>query len=185
MNRFVSIDASTNSVAFSVFSNDSLEFFGKILFEGKTPYEKLLDASRKLEAFSSQLGDFSFIVIEQPVHINSPKTLSDLAIVHGGIVASLSSSAKVRVASVPPIAWQAFIKNGRLVTAEKQKIRKDFPGKTDSWYKKYERVFRKQRTIDFVVDRYDRQITDDDIADAVAIGHYAVFNWDKLFGTIE
>jgi hypothetical protein len=85
-----------------------------------------------------------------------------------------------KIKSINPISWQTFIGNGRLTAAEKQVIRSDNPGKSDSWYKAQEREFRKQRTIKFANTYYDRKIEDNDVADAVGIGHYALNNWGKL-----
>jgi hypothetical protein len=39
---------------------------------------------------------------------------------------------------------------------------------------------RKQRTIELVEEIYGRVITDNDVSDAVGVGHYAVHNWEKL-----
>jgi hypothetical protein len=70
--------------------------------------------------------------------------------------------------------------NKKLTTKEKQDIRAEFPDKSASWYKTYERELRKQRTINFISTYYDKQILDNDVADACAIGHYAIHNWDRL-----
>jgi hypothetical protein len=112
--------------------------------------------------------------------MNSPKTAADLALVQGAILAALSTAGVKEIKSINPIAWQTFIKNGRLTTPEKQAIRNEHPGKSDAWYKNKEREFRKQRTINFVNKKYNRLVTDNDIADAIGLGHYAIFNWDKL-----
>ena len=61
-------------------------------------------------------------------------------------------------------------------------IRSHNPGKSDSWYKSYERSFRKQRTINFINLNYDRKIDDNDVADACGIGHWAMHNWNKAIG---
>jgi hypothetical protein len=180
-NRFCSIDASTNSIAFAIFDNDTLVKFGKINFKGNNAYEKVSDASKKLYAFFSMFDSFDYVLIEQTAFLNSPKTLSDLAMVHGAIIGVMSMTGDITVNSVPPIAWQTFIKNGRLTVPEKTVIRKEFPDKSDSWYKAKERDVRKQKTIDFVNNRYGKNVSDNDIADAIGIGHYAIFNWDKLF----
>lgn len=179
-NKFCSIDASTNSIAFAIFENDELVRIGKINFQGKTNYEKVADASRKLHSFFSAYGGIETVVIEHTVFMNSPKTAADLALVQGAILGSMSLAGVTTIKSINPIAWQTFIKNGRLTTPEKQLIRNEFPGRSEAWYKGREREFRKQRTIDFVNKRYNRSIDDNDVADAVGIGHYAIFNWEKL-----
>ena len=178
--NFVSIDANSTSIAFAVWKDDKLDSIGKISWEGKTTYEKLQSASKVVKAFFDYYADIHVVVIEHTIFMNSPKTAADLALVQGAILGAMSNAGVEQIKSINPIAWQTFIKNGRLTTPEKQLIRNEFPGKSDAWYKTREREFRKQRTIKFVNDRYKRTISDNDVADAVGIGHYAIFNWDKL-----
>jgi len=61
-------------------------------------------------------------------------------------------------------------------------VRSQNPGKSQAWYKGYERGIRKQRTIKFININYDRSIDDNDVADACGIGHWAIHNWDKAIG---
>ncbi len=49
-----------------------------------------------------------------------------------------------------------------------------------AWYKAKERSIRKERTIDIVSFKYNVNITDNDVADAVGIGMFAIDNWDKV-----
>lgn len=179
-NSFISIDANSTSIAFAIWENDQLQKVGKIVWEGKTNYEKVADASRKLYAFFSAIENIDTVVIEHTVFMNSPRTAADLAVVQGAILGAMSMAGVKNIKSINPIAWQTFIKNGRLTTPEKQVIRNENPGKSDAWYKNKEREFRKLRTISFVNQRYGRSVSDNDIADAIGIGHYAIFNWDKL-----
>lgn len=179
-NRFVSIDANSTSIAFAVWMNDDLASFGKISWAGKTNYEKVQQAAQVVRDFFNYYGDMDTVVIEHTVFMNSPKTAADLALVQGAILGAMSISGVREIKSTNPIAWQSFIKNGRLTTPEKQVIRNDNPGKSDAWYKNKEREFRKLRTIKFVNDRYKKNVTDNDVADAIGIGHYAIFNWERL-----
>ena len=178
--RICAIDASTNSIAFAIFDGDNLESVGKINFAGNTTYQKISDSSKKALSFFNLFDKFDAVVIEHTVYLNSPKTAADLALVQGSILGAISLSGVKEIKSINPIAWQTFIGNGRLTTPEKQIIRSDNPGKSESWYKAQEREFRKQRTIRFVNTIYDRKISDNDVADAVGIGHYAINNWSKL-----
>jgi len=73
------IDASTNSLAFAIFSNKDLKMIGKINFEGNNTYEKVMDACKKTKAFFDYNNGFEAIVIEHTVYMNSPKTAADLA----------------------------------------------------------------------------------------------------------
>jgi hypothetical protein len=178
--RICSIDASTNSLAFASFDGDDLEAIGKIEFRGATTYEKVADAAAKTQAFFDLYGTPDAVVIEHTVFINSPKTAADLALVQGAILGAMSVCGVKNIKSINPIAWQTFIGNGRLTTPEKQVIRSDSPGKSESWYKAQERSFRKQRTMHFVEIQYDKILLDDDVADAIGVGHYAINNWSKL-----
>ena len=179
-NRFCSIDANSTSIAFAVWLNDDLESCGKISWGGKTNYEKVAAASRTVKDFFTHYGEIDTVVIEHTVFMNSPKVAADLSLIQGAILGGMSLAGVQEIKSINPIAWQTFIKNGRLTTPEKQAIRNEFPGKSDAWYKNKERDFRKQRTIEFVNKKYNRTVSDNDVADAIGIGHYAIFNWDRL-----
>jgi len=177
--KILSIDASTNSIAFAVFEDKKLIMHGKINFEGKTVYQKVQDASRKLSVFLEKVGG-STIVIEHTVFMNSPKTVADLALVQGAILGAAGIN-KIPVAgSVNPITWQSFIGNKILSKIEKKEMADVNPGKSVAWYKAREREFRKQKTINFVNAYYDKSVNDDDVADAIAIGHWAINNWEKV-----
>lgn len=177
--KVFAIDASTNSIAFSVFANGKLDCFGKVRFEGKTAYSKVQDAARKLVPFF-ELFPGSVIVIEHTVFMNSPKTAADLALVQGAILGSAGVN-NIKVAgSVNPVTWQSFIGNKRLTNLEKKEIKDANPGKSVAWYKAHERELRKQKTIHFVNTYFDKTIDDDDVADAVAIGYWAISNWEKV-----
>ena len=174
-----SIDASTNSLAFAIFSDDNLKQFGKLNFQGVNTYAKVKDAARKTLAFFKQF-EIDAIVIEHTVFINSPKTAADLALVQGAMLGA-AGIAGIKVAgAVNPISWQSFIGNGKITKDGKLLIRKDNPGKSESWYKSFEREARKQKTINFVNINYDVVIDDNDVADAIGIGHWAIHNWGKL-----
>lgn len=174
-----SIDASTNSLAFAIFSENKLVTYGKIKFEGNNSYQKLGDAARKSMPFFKQF-DIDAIVIEHTVFINSPKTASDLALIQGALLGAARISGVRTAGSINPITWQTFIGNNKLTVKEKQALVDEFPGKSKNWYQNKSREFRKQRTIKFVNTYYDKQITDDDVADAIGIGHYAINNWEKI-----
>jgi hypothetical protein len=79
------IDASTNSLAFAIFSDKELVASGKIKFSGTDTYAKVGDAARKSLAFLEKF-DIDAIVIEHTVFMNSPKTAADLALVQGGLL---------------------------------------------------------------------------------------------------
>jgi hypothetical protein len=180
--RICAIDASTNSLAFAIYIDGKLDSVGKINFEGKDIYEKVGDAAIKTRAFFNNFINVDAIVIEHTVFMNSPKTAADLALVQGAILGSAGQTGTQIIGKVSPITWQNFIGNKKISKEEQLLIRSTNPGKSVSWYKSYERNLRKERTIRFINTIYDRTISDNDVADACGIGHWALSNWDKAIG---
>lgn len=178
------IDASTNSLAFAIFNTKekTLGSFGKLFFEGGNIYEKVMDSGKKVKAFLDYYGGFESIVIEHTVFMNSPKTAADLALVQGAILGAAGQSGTQTIGRVSPITWQNFIGNKKISKEEQLLIRSQIPGKSESYYKAHERMLRKERTINFINMNYDRNIDDNDVADACGIGHWAINNWDKAIG---
>jgi hypothetical protein len=181
-NTICAIDASTNSLAFALYNKDTLGAIGKINFEGNNTYEKVMDAGKKVKAFLDFYNGFEAIIIEHTVFMNSPKTAADLALVQGAILGAAGQSGTKVIGKVSPITWQNYIGNKKISKDEQLFIRAQNPGKSVSWYKAYERMLRKERTIKFINTIYDRNITDNDVADACGIGHWAIKNWDKALG---
>lgn len=179
--RFCAIDASTNSLAFAIFDNKNIIACGKINFAGANTYEKVIDAAVKTKAFFDKF-EFDTIVIEHTVFMNSPKTAAQLAMVQGALLGAASMAGVKLIGSVSPMTWQNYIGNKKLTKEEKAEIVKKNPGKSVSWFKNEERKLRKQRTISFININYDKFLMDDDVADACAIGHWALHNWTKAFG---
>jgi hypothetical protein len=173
------IDASTNSLAFAVFNNNHLGNIGKIKFEGSTNYEKVMDACSKTKAFFEYCGGFEKIVIEHTVFMNSPKTAADLALVQGALLGAAGLTGTKIIGTVAPITWQNYLGNKKITKEEQVAIRLKNPGKSNSWYKTYERQIRKERTIKLIEINYNKNINDNDVADACGIGHWAINNWDK------
>ena len=175
------IDASTNSLAFAIFDTKekTLHSIGKINFKGLNTYEKVMDAGKKVKAFIDIYGGFEAIVIEHTVFMNSPKTAADLALVQGAILGAAGQANTTTIGRVAPITWQNYIGNKKISKEEKLSIKALNPDKSDSWIKTYERDLRKQRTIRYINTMYDRTITDNDVADACGIGHWAINNWEK------
>lgn len=178
--KICAVDASTNSIAFAIFDNKKLITVGKLNFTGETVYEKIGDAYAKTRALFD-LYEIDVVVIEHTVFMNSPKTVSDLALVQGSILAAFWECGIKEVGSVSPITWQNFIGNKRFTKEEKILMRSQSPNKSDSWYKTQEREIRKEKTIRFINLQYDKNITDNDVADACGIGHWAINNIDKAF----
>ena len=174
------IDASTNSLAFAIFNDSVLGSIGKINFNGKTNYEKVMDACAKTKAFFEHFGGFEAIVIEHTVFMNSPKTAADLALVQGALLGAAGLTGTKVIGTVAPITWQNYLGNKKITKEEQIIIRSKNPGKSDSWYKGKEREFRKNRTIRLVNIEFMTDVDDNDVADAIAIGWYATNNWNKI-----
>lgn len=178
-NNIFAIDSSTNSIAFSHYIDGELERWGKIKFQGQDVYQKAGDACKKVHAYA-KLYDIEYVVFESAIYANSPKTAMHLALVQGSIMGALALNGAKKIVSTSPVQWQNWIGNKRLTDAEKKAIRAKTPGKSNSWYKGQERLFRKQRTINLMNLKFDINLSDDDVADAVAIGYFARENWTKL-----
>ena len=180
--RICAIDASTNSLAYAVYAGKELKEYGKINFEGSDIYVKVGDAARKTKAYFDTVMKADAIVIEHTVFMNSPKTAADLALVQGALLGAAAMCGIRTVGKVSPITWQNYIGNKKISKEEKAIIVARNPGKSESWYKTFERNLRKQRTIDFIEFEYKRKIEDNDVADACGIGHWAINNWNKAMG---
>jgi hypothetical protein len=180
--RICAIDASTNSLAYATFHSGFLKECGKIYFEGKDIYDKVGDAAAKTRLYFEKYINVDAIVIEHTVFMNSPKTAADLALVQGALLGSAAISGIRTFGKVSPITWQNYIGNKKISKDEQLFIRSQNPGKSESWYKSYERMLRKERTIKFINTTYDKAIDDNDVADACGIGHWAINNWTKAIG---
>ncbi|MFZ9242572.1 MAG: hypothetical protein ACO295_05110 [Sediminibacterium sp.] len=177
--NILAIDASTNSMAFSIFEKGELKKFGKVNFIGHHVYEKTGDATKKISAFLKDY-DIEAIVIESAIYTNSQKTAINLSLVQGAILGATQMYKKRVIVSCSPVSWQNWIGNKRLTKEEKRKIHEDNPNRSFSWYKSKEREIRKQRTIRIVNIEFGTNVDDDDVADAIAIGWYSSENWSKL-----
>ena len=134
--RLCTVDASTQSIAFAIFEEDRLIKYGKVRFDGTRNYDKVADAAKKCVQLFSKFKVDS-LVIEHTIYLNSPKTAADLALVQGAILGAAAQN-KIKLAgAINPIAWQTFIGNGKFTKEAKLAIRKDNPGKSESWYKNH------------------------------------------------
>ena len=173
------IDASTNNIAFAFYVDKKLNQYGKINLQGNNIYQKTIDATAKTRALFNHYKDLDAVVIEHTVFMNSPKTAADLALVQGAIIGGIGLAGIKTIGRVSPITWQSFLGNKKLTKEEQFQIRSLNPDKSLSWYKAYERDFRKKRTIKLLEIIYDKTILDYDVADAAGIGHWSINNWDK------
>jgi Holliday junction resolvasome RuvABC endonuclease subunit len=178
-NRIVSIDASTNNIAYAIFEGNDLVSSGKASFTGTNVFKKIASAVDIVHTVVKEMN-VDALIIERAVFINSPKTMSELSMVQGAIIAGAALAGVNVFKGTNPVAWQSFIGNKVLTKMEKLDIVAAHPGKSKSYYKSLERDIRKQKTINFVNINYDLDVSDNDIADAIGIGHYSLRNWEKL-----
>ena len=151
--------------------------WGKIEFVGSDIYEKIYDAKVKVHAMLNELKA-DYIAVEGAVLVRSPDAVIKLSYVYGVVIAELMSTGS-KVTTISPTAWQAFIGNKNPTKAEKEKLRAENPGYADSWYKNKMRNIRKQRTVDWVKDKFDINLTDFDVADSFGISYYASMELTK------
>lgn len=170
-NKVLGIDASTNSIAFCLMDHKAPVKWGEIHFEGGDVYERILDAKRKVKAFKQELNT-DFVVIEAAISVKSVHTGMKMAYVFGAIMGELLSD-NIKVVEVHPITWQSYIGNKNYTKAEKQAIKNEFPGKSESWIKGKIRERRKEKTIRFV-NSLGVETESDNVADAVGIAWYAI-----------
>ena len=176
----LAIDSSTNSMAFSIFTDRELIKYGKINFYGNHVYERTGDANKKISQFLKDY-DIDAIVIESAIYTNSQNTAISLSLVQGAILGASQMYHKAPIVSCSPVSWQNWIGNGKLKKEEKFAIRELYGhDKSFSFYKTKEREMRKNRTINKINMQFDINVDDDDVADAIAIGWYSSENWHKL-----
>ena len=169
--RVLGIDASTNSVAFCLMENDKPIKWGKIEFSGADIYEKIYDAKVKMNAMLKELKS-DYIAVEGAILVRSPDAVIKLSYVYGVVIAELMSTG-AKVITISPTSWQAYIGNKNPTKADKEAVRVEFPGRSDSWYKSKIREMRKQRTVDYFNYKYDLVLKDFDVADAFGIAYYS------------
>jgi Holliday junction resolvasome RuvABC endonuclease subunit len=169
--KVLGIDASTNSIAFCLMQDKKAVKWGEIQFEGNDVYQRILDAKRKIKSFKNEL-DTDFVVIEAAISVRSVHTGIKMAYVFGAIMGELLSD-NIEVVEVHPITWQSYLGNKNFTKAEKQAVKNEFPGKSETWYKGKIREIRKGKTILFARSM-GIETESDNVADAAGIAWYAV-----------
>ena len=178
------VDASTNSLAFSLFENGRLIKYGKIRFNGSDSIYKAGDAGKMCLSFFKNISADA-LVLESVIYSTSPKTTVNLALVQGAILSVAQITGIPIVKTVSPMSWQSHISNRLLTAEEKNSIEKNNPGKSASWYKTKQRETRKNKTIEMVNKKYKIKVSDDDVADAIGIGWYVSDRWNAIFNGQE
>lgn len=169
--RVMGIDASTQSIAFSVWFNRRPVQWGKLPLRGADSYAKIGDAAKKTFVLLD-LFEVDYIAIEQAVFVNNMGVVKKLAYVFGAVLGQ-AGLRDIPIMDVSPLSWQPYIGNPTWTKAEKAALRKQHPGKSKSWYSNEMRKQRKRKTIDILNKQYGIDVTDDDVADAIGVGAYA------------
>lgn len=164
--KILGIDASTNSIAFCLINEKTPIKWGEVKFHGASVYERILDAKNKVKSIREQL-DYDIIYIEAAVSVMSVATGLKMAYMFGAIMGELMNDS-IKVVEVHPLKWQGYINNPNFTKSQKEEVKKEFPGKSDSWYKNKVRELRKQRTMDFAK-TLGVNTTNDNVADALGV----------------
>ena len=169
--RVMGIDASTHTIAFAIFENGKPYQYGEISFEGRTVYERILNAKRIVRALKDRF-DVDFIAIEAAVMVRSIETGLKMAYIFGAIMGELLESGAT-VVEVHPITWQSYIGNKNFTKAEKEAVKKANPGRSENWIKAEIRNIRKHKTLSYMAN-LGIKTDSDNVADAAGIAWYAL-----------
>ena len=172
--RVMGIDCSTHSFAFAIIDNGTMVKYGEIFFTGATVFERLNDARHKIQLLMKHF-DADFICIEAAVMVRSISVAIKLAYVYGAVMSVLLEN-KATVVEVTPVAWQSFIGNKNFTKVEKEVLKRDYPGKSASWYTTKSREIRKARTLSWAKDKFGVVTTSDNVGDSCGVAFYAYQN---------
>lgn len=170
--RIVCIDNSTNSTAWVIFKGKKLESYGEIKFSGKDTHERIVKVRDALEPLRKECENITELYIEQTTFVQSQKTVILLGLAEGAAIASISHP-QMRIHRVSPLVWQRYIGNPPLSAPEKAKIKKENPDKSANWLKEQGRKVRKQRTIDYIHEKFGIADPSDNICDAFGLAVWA------------
>lgn len=166
------VDMSSTSLAFSVFEQSSLSQWGKVYIDGSDNFSKCGDVIKKFSGLCS-LVQPDLVVFESSTYVNNNAVMKQLSMVFGA-ASGVAINSGAQVQDVPPTTWQSYIGNPANSKKQKQEFAAANPEMSDSKIKVELRRARKQKNIDFVKNNYSVIIDDDDVADAICVGHYAV-----------
>lgn len=176
---FVAVDSSTTSIAFAYVKDNKITKYGKMEFKGNGIYQRVGDIARKTEALFRMLP-VDTLVIESSFYSKNPRTATNLAIAQGAILGAASIMGVKKMGSVVPIQWQSGINNKAFTKEQKLELMQEYPGRSKGWYQGKMRQIRKQKTIDYVNEKYHLEVNDDDVADALGIAAFVIKNGNKV-----
>lgn len=170
--RVVGIDASTKSLAYAVIEDGKPVIFDEVFFEGSTVFERLKHAKQITKSLvESEVLKADYVIIEAAILAKDPRTAIDLGYVFGAILGELMES-NPEVHKVVPISWQTAYGVPIIKKDEKEQMKKDFPDRKPSWYQAEGRRRRKERIMKKSSELFGKEITSDNIGDAVGIAWF-------------
>jgi Holliday junction resolvasome RuvABC endonuclease subunit len=169
----IGIDASTNSFGYAILDKTGPVEWGKIMLTGSTIVDRFYDAKIKTRALASRFDKLDYGAVEASVMVRSISVAIKLAYFDSVITAELLDVLPKGATLVNPSEWQSFIGNQNYTRQQKQALRKQFPGRSASWYNNEVRRLRKQFTIDYFNKMYKINLDDDDVADAMGVAYWA------------
>jgi len=175
------LDCSTKSLAFSKWHRGEFVTCGEIFFEGASAQKRLGFIHATIPSMvASGMLKADVVVLEGAVFVgNNPKTAISLSYMFGAIMGAFNAC-DMPVSKVEPLKWQTFIGNPNLKAEEKTQIRKEFPGKSDTWYKTKGREMRKHKTLVWARQFAQIESGSDNVGDAVGVGYFGVKNQAML-----
>lgn len=170
--RVLGFDTSTNSLAWAMMYNRSLEKYGESVLEGDI-IERLGEARRKVDRILREQKP-DVVCIESIVFVpGSSRQVTIKLAMFFGIVAAAAAAKGIPVIEVTPKKWQYYIGNNSFTTADKAKLKAANPGKSASWLRARQRQMRKQFTDDFFTEKFGVKFKTDNQSDAVGVAYYA------------
>lgn len=167
----IGIDSSTNSFAFCYF-DEKPKMWGKVTFKGDNVIDRIIDANNKINSLMSNINKADLVCIESPIMVKSHDASIKMSMMFGSVVAAILKNGN-KVTDISPTTWQAYIGNKNFTKQEKLNFAQANPGRKESWYKGQIREIRKQRTLDYFNKKFNMELSDNDIGDAVGIAYYA------------
>lgn len=172
------IDASTNTLAFCYMKRDGHpEWWGEFsLGKGADLHTRLGQAYINIENLLNvvlQETEDVHCYIESAVKMSNIKTTINLSYMYGIIIGAMVARG-IPVHEVSPITWQNFIGNKALSRSEKQAFADQYRNLSDSTVKNKIREIRKQRTIKWVEQTFDKELEIDNVSDAFGVAWYAI-----------
>jgi Holliday junction resolvasome RuvABC endonuclease subunit len=171
--RVLSIDPSTNSIAFAVMEYDKLLAWGKVqLPKGDFP-DKFRVINATIPLLIKQHKPTHFVV-EQSIYIQNPNTSRSLAYINGCIFSAAVRAGHKKVSDIVPITWKAGIGYKRVSAGEKRIWADTMTTREVTKKAEFERKERVKRIVDAEIPGHG--CVDGDIIDAIGIGLWAVKN---------